>query len=171
MPTAAGTDPAPAALRIKFITDQPARARAGAETQMRNAAVSYITTGLVFLALDAIWLTLAANLIYRPHLGPILREGFALAPAAVFYLIYVAGMVLFAVRPGVMAQAPLTALLYGAALGFVAYATYDLTNQATLKVWSTTVTLADLAWGTFVTAMASAAGCYLTLKISRLLGE
>ncbi len=56
----------------------------------------------------------------------------------------------------------------GAALGFVAYATYDLTNQATLKVWSTTVTLADLAWGTFVTGVASAAGCYLTIRLSRL---
>lgn len=135
---------------------------------MRNTVIAYLTTGLVFLAIDAVWLTLTANALYRPHLGPILREGFALAPAAAFYFIYVGGMVFFAVRPGLLAGSPMTALIQGAALGFVAYATYDLTNQATLKVWSTTVTLADLAWGTFVTGVASAAGCYLTIRLSRL---
>ena len=137
---------------------------------MRTTLISYVATGLVFLALDAVYLTLAANALYKPHLGPILREGFDIRAAAAFYLIYVAGMVFFAVRPGLAAENPLTALLYGAALGFVAYATYDLTNQATLKVWSTTVTFADLAWGTIVTASSSAAGCLITQRIERLLG-
>lgn len=136
---------------------------------MRNIVTSYFATGLVFLALDAVWLTLAANAIYRPLLGPILRDGFDLGAAAAFYFIYVAGMVFFAVRPGLLAESPFTALAHGAALGFVAYATYDLTNQATLKTWSTTVTLVDLAWGSFVTAAASGIGCFLTLRIGRML--
>lgn len=138
---------------------------------MRTTAIAYLLTGLVFLALDAVWLTLSSNTLYRPLLGPILREGFALGPAAAFYLIYVGGMVFFAVRPGLLAGSPLTALIQGAALGFVAYATYDLTNQATLKVWSTTITLADLAWGTFVTAVSSGAACYLTLRLSRMFAD
>ena len=122
---------------------------------MRNIVTSYFATGLVFLALDAVWLTLAANAIYRPLLGPILRDGFDLGAAAAFYFIYVAGMVFFAVRPGLLAESPFTALVHGAALGFVAYAT--------------TVTLVDLAWGSFVTAAASGIGCFLTLRIGRML--
>ena len=80
-----------------------------------------------------------------------------MGPAIAFYLIYIAGIVLLAVAPNRDAGLVKTAVA-GAILGFVAYATYDLTNQATLKVWSTRITLIDLTWGTFVTAVSAAAG-------------
>ena len=80
-------------------------------------------------------------------------------PAAiVFYLIYAAGVVFFAVRPAVQSGNWSDALLRGAALGFLAYATYDLTNLATLRNWPVSVTLADLVWGTLLTAVAASAG-------------
>jgi len=126
-------------------------------------AVSTLATALAFLALDAVWLTMAADRLYRPHLGPLLMDRFAPAPAVAFYLIYLAGIMFLAVAPAVSSGRLTGALLRGAALGFVAYATYDLTNQATLKGWSTTVTLADLCWGTFVTSAATTVG-YLAAR-------
>ncbi len=108
----------------------------------------------VFLALDAIWLTLMAQPLYRPAIGHLMREGFDLAAAALFYLLYGTGMVSFVILPARRVQ---DALLRGALFGLVAYATYDLTNQATLKDWPWAVTMADLAWGAFVTAMACTA--------------
>jgi uncharacterized membrane protein len=107
-----------------------------------------------FLALDAVWLTLMAELLYRPAIGHLMREGFDLVPAILFYLLYGTGMVVFVILP---ARRVPQALLRGALFGLVAYGTYDLTNQATMKDWPWMVTLADLAWGTFVTAMACTA--------------
>jgi uncharacterized membrane protein len=103
----------------------------------------------VFLALDAIWLTLAADNLYRPAIGHLMREGFDGLAAALFYLLYAGAMVGFVVMPARNVRA---ALLRGACFGLVAYATYDLTNQATLRDWPWHVTLLDLAWGSFVTA-------------------
>jgi uncharacterized membrane protein len=93
-------------------------------------------------------------------------ERFALAPAVAFYLIYIAGVVVFAVSPALQSGRWTTALGYGALLGLMAYATYDLTNQATLKDWSWTVTIADLCWGTFVTAVSAAAAARITMAIT-----
>jgi uncharacterized membrane protein len=92
----------------------------------------------------------------------VLAPQFRVAPAALFYLLYLGGMIWFAVRPAlavadptaVLAGVPL-AVLNGALLGAIAYATYDLTNQATLRQWSTQVTLIDIAWGASATALAS----------------
>ena len=127
-----------------------------------QALIAYPATAAVFLVLDAAWLWTQADRLYRPALGHLMLDRFALAPAAIFYLIYVAGMVVFAVAPGLDARRWTVALGYGALLGLVAYATYDLTNQATLRDWPWRVTVADLCWGTFVTAVASAAGCRIT---------
>ncbi|MEO7056440.1 MAG: DUF2177 family protein [Caldimonas sp.] len=129
---------------------------------LKQTLIAYATTGLAFLALDAVWLTTMADRLYRPALGNLMLERFAAAPAIAFYLVYVVGMVVFAVMPGLEAQRWTTALGHGALLGFVAYATYDLTNQATLRDWPWRVTLADLCWGSFATAAAAAAGCRLT---------
>ncbi|WP_309646371.1 DUF2177 family protein, partial [Phenylobacterium sp.] len=86
-------------------------------------------------------------------------DTFRLPAAIAFYLIYIGGVLLLAILPAVREDAGWTrALLNGALLGFVAYATYDLTNQATLKVWHTSITLADIGWGTFLTASAATAG-------------
>ncbi|MDH7640508.1 DUF2177 family protein [Sphingomonas oryzagri] len=115
-------------------------------------------TGISFLALDSIWLSLAASRLYRPRLGPLLLERFDVAPAAAFYLIYLAGILIFAIAPALVTGRWTSALARGAMLGLVAYATYDLTNQATLRGWSATVTVADLCWGMCVTATAATIG-------------
>ncbi len=108
--------------------------------------------------LDSVWLITANQVVYRDNLGPILAPEFRLAPAILFYLVYLVGVVVLAVRPLSPINSLRAAALRGACLGFVAYATYDLTNQATLIVWSLKVTLPDLAWGTFLTAVAATAG-------------
>lgn len=133
---------------------------------MKTYGIAYIATAFVFLAIDAIWLTIAAQRLYRPLMGDMLVEGFRLAPAALFYLIYIAGIVVFAIVPALASDRWTTATSYGAFLGLFAYATYDLTNQATLKNWPVTVTVADLCWGTFLTAVAATAGFLITRALS-----
>ncbi len=129
---------------------------------LKPALIAYAATAVIFLALDAVWLTTMADRLYRPELGRLMLDRPEMAPAAAFYLIYVVGVVVFAVLPGLESGRWTTALGLGALLGLVAYAAYDLTNQATLRGWSWRVTLADLCWGTFVTAVAAAAGCRVT---------
>lgn len=121
---------------------------------MPHVATVFGAAAFVFLALDAVWLTLMAERLYRPAIGHLMREGFDLLPAALFYLAYLTGMTVLVVLPSADARG---ALARGALFGFVAYATYDLTNQATLRDWPWHVTLADLAWGSFVTAASAAA--------------
>jgi uncharacterized membrane protein len=124
--------------------------------------IAYIATGLVFLAVDAVWLTLAPQRLYRPLMGDMLVENFRLVPAVLFYLIYIAGIVVFAISPALATERWTTATGYGALLGFFAYATYDLTNQATLRNWPVPVTIADLCWGTLLTAFAATMGFLIT---------
>lgn len=125
--------------------------------------IAYIATGVAFLGLDAVWLSFAANRLYRPQIGGLMLDSFSVPPAALFYLVYIGGILFFAVAPALASGRWTAALLRGALLGFLAYATYDLTNQATLKGWSSTVTIADLCWGTFVTGAAASVG-FLALK-------
>jgi uncharacterized membrane protein len=133
---------------------------------LRQLAIAYPVTAVVFLALDAIWLTTMAERFYRPALGPLMGDRVVLAPAVLFYLLYLVGVVAFAVAPGLESGRWTSALAWGALLGLVAYGTYDLTNQATLRDWPWRVTLADLCWGSFVTATAAAAGCRLTMWLT-----
>ena len=116
--------------------------------------VAYGAAALAFGALDAVWLRWAGPNFYRPAIGELLADSFRMAPALVFYAAYIAAMVWFAVRPG-LAGGIGAAALNGALLGAICYATYDLTNQATMKVWPIHVTLADIAWGAFATAVAA----------------
>jgi uncharacterized membrane protein len=126
---------------------------------LKQILIAYAATAVVFLALDAIWLTTMADRLYRPAIGSLMLERFELLPAAVFYVLYIVGVLVFAVIPGLESGRWTTSLGLGAMLGLVAYATYDLTNQATLRGWSWQVAIVDLCWGTFVTAAAAAAGC------------
>jgi uncharacterized membrane protein len=128
--------------------------------------VGYAAAALVMLGLDAIWLTFTANALYRPLIGDLMLDGFRPAPAIVFYVLYIGGIVVFAVRPGLAAGRWTTALLSGALFGLFAYGTYDLTNQATLKIWSTTITLADMAWGSFLSALSGAAGYLAASRVT-----
>jgi len=125
---------------------------------MKSAMIAYVAAGAAFLVIDAVWLTIMADTLYRPLLGDKLEPRFVLAPAVAFYLIYVAGIVFFAVMPALTEGGLAKAVVNGAVLGFVAYATYDLTNHATLRDWPLTITLADMMWGTFVTAIGASAG-------------
>ena len=114
--------------------------------------VAYLGAAATFAVLDAIWLTVAGSRLYRPALAPLLADGFRLAPAIAFYVLYVAGIVIFAVAPAMRTGQWTTAALMGGLFGFFCYATYDLTNQATLKLWPLKVTLIDISWGTVLTA-------------------
>ncbi len=126
---------------------------------MIRFALAYIAAGLTFALIDAVWLTQVGPRLYRPALDQVLADDLNLPAAIAFYLIYIAGIMLLAVLPAFREGGGLVrAAANGAVLGFVAYATYDLTNQATLKAWSLKITLADIAWGTFLTACAAAAG-------------
>jgi uncharacterized membrane protein len=126
---------------------------------IKHALIAYPATAVVFLALDAAWLTTMADRLYRPALGRLVLDRFEPLPAIAFYAVYLVGVVVFAVLPGLQSGRWTTALGLGALLGFVAYATYDLTNQATLRDWPWQVTIADLCWGTLVTGVAAAVGC------------
>ena len=125
---------------------------------------AFIGSGAAMAVLDAIWLTQVGPRLYRPAIGELLADKPDMRAAVAFYLIYVCGIVFIAVSPALRDGSLLRATTMGAALGFVAYATYDLTNQATLKVWPMHVTLIDVAWGTVLTAAAAAAGHWLAAR-------
>ena len=128
---------------------------------MLKYIVAYLGAGLTFAAIDAVWLTTMANRLYRPVIGSIMADRPDMKAAVAFYLISIAGTVFLAIDPALRGGGWGRAALNGAVLGFVAYATYDLTNQATLNVWSTRLTLIDLAWGTVMT---SALGGYFAAR-------
>lgn len=118
---------------------------------------AYLAAGVVFAILDAAWLTFAGPRIYQPILGELLAPKPRLGVAVIFYLTYIAGILMLAILP-TRDEAWTRTALTGAMLGAMAYATYDLTNQATLKIWATKITLMDIGWGAFVTAAGATAG-------------
>lgn len=122
--------------------------------------VSYLTVLLVFGALDAVWLTMMGNRLYRATLGDIMLPDLRYAPALVFYFMYPIGIVIFAVAPALKAGSVQPALMYGLLFGLFAYATYDLTNYATLRNWTLQITLADLVYGSIVTAVSASAAFF-----------
>ena len=127
-------------------------------------ALGYVLTGLSFALIDSIWLRTMYTRLYQPEIGELLG-GLRLGPAIAFYLLYIGGMMWFAVGPALANGRWQTALVQGAVLGFMCYATYDLTNFATLKIWSMKVTLLDIVWGTVLTGSASLAGWAATQAI------
>lgn len=129
-------------------------------------ALAYIIVAVVFVALDGAWLSIMGPAIYKPALGDLLADKVRLAPAIVFYLLYPLGIEIFAIMPGLRSNSVGQAALYGALFGLFAYATYDLTNAATLRQWTTQITLADMAWGAVATGIAatiSAVACRAVL--------
>lgn len=125
----------------------------------------YLATLPVFFAIDLLWLGVIAKNIYRAEIGGLLRTEFNWVAAILFYLLFIAGLLFFAVRPS-LGQTWQHAALLGAAFGFITYATYDLTNLATLRGWTVSITLIDLAWGTALGAAVAIASYWL----ARLLG-
>ena len=122
---------------------------------MLPSITGYVITLVTFVAIDLTWLGIMAPRFYKPTLGDIGLAGVNLPPAIAFYLLYPLGLVIFAVEPALRSGAAGTALLYGALFGFFTYATYDLTNQATLRNWTSSLSAVDIAWGTVLGATAS----------------
>ena len=129
-----------------------------------KSVTAFIATGLGFAAVDSIWLVTMSTRLYKPEIGELMAENFRLGPAIVFYLLYIAGILIFAVQPALASGKWQTALVQGALFGFFCYMTYDMTNYATLKVWSLKVTILDLMWGTFLTGSAASIGFLATRK-------
>jgi uncharacterized membrane protein len=133
---------------------------------MKAYVVSYAAALVVFLAADMVWLGTMVGRIYRPALGDILAPTVNLPPALFFYLIYPVGLMIFAILPGLKSGSITTAAAYGALFGFFTYATYDLSNFATLRNWTFQVTIIDIVWGTLLGAMTAAVASYVAIKIA-----
>jgi uncharacterized membrane protein len=120
----------------------------------------------VFIALDAIWLGLVAKNFYRNQIGFLMKSEINWAAAVAFYLLFVGGLVLFVITPAIEKNSWVHALLFGALFGLITYATYDLSNLATLKDWPFLVTVVDLAWGTALAASVSTATYVIAGRVS-----
>ncbi|MEM9311472.1 MAG: DUF2177 family protein [Pseudomonadota bacterium] len=133
---------------------------------MSKYAIAYGLAAVLFGALDAVWLNWAGPNLYQPIIGEIMAEDINLGAAGAFYFLYLAGMVWFAIRPGLQSGRATTALANGALLGGLCYATFDLTSQAVFKVWATQITLLDIFWGAFATGTTSAIVTAATLRLT-----
>lgn len=127
---------------------------------MIKYVAAYLGAGLTFAAIDFVWLTTMTNRLYKPVIGPIMADKPDMKAAVAFYLISIAGTVFLAIAPALKDGNWTRAAINGAVLGFVAYATYDLTNQATLAVWQTKLTIIDLTWGTVLTTLSATGGYF-----------
>jgi uncharacterized membrane protein len=132
--------------------------------------VAYFIAFIVFSAIDAVWLTTMGAILYRPVLGDILILSVRLAPAITFYLMYPIGIVVFVAIPALRAGSLVSALMLGLLLGAIAYATYDLTNYATLRSWNLTITIIDIVYGAIATSAASCAAYFLMRNLPGWLG-
>ena len=118
----------------------------------------YALTSLVFFAVDLLWLGVVAKGFYQEHLGHLMRPDVIWGAALLFYSIFIAGVLVFSVLPGLEAQSLGYSITLGAFLGLVTYATFDLTCLAMLKDFPVVVVYVDLAWGIALTAGVSASG-------------
>ncbi len=135
---------------------------------LTNIIVAYLATAVAFFGLDFVWLSQVSTTFYKSRIGQLLLEQPNLGVAGIFYLFYVAGLVYFAVLPALNGGGWTTALVNGALLGLFAYGTYDMTNLATLKGWSVSVSIVDMTWGVALTATASWVGYVVTaLTVAR----
>ena len=116
----------------------------------------YLIALVVFTLIDLIWLMFISKKLYQSKIGHLMAEKPNLVAAAIFYLLFIAAMVFFVINPAVDRQSVRYALMAGAFFGLVTYATYDLTNLATLRDWPVSMTVIDLIWGTFITSTTSA---------------
>jgi uncharacterized membrane protein len=128
--------------------------------------ISYLLTTIVFFAIDMVWLGFVAKNIYRKYLGTFLSDTVNWTAAIIFYLIFIVGIFIFVINPAVKEQSVVRAVVLGAIFGLITYATYDLTNYATLKGFPLNIVFIDLAWGAVLTALVSLAGYYIVKLIS-----
>lgn len=125
----------------------------------------YLLTFLVFLAIDAVWLLFISKNLYSKEIGHLMADKALLLPALIFYLLFVVGIMVFAIMPGYEAKSLSKTLMLSALFGLMTYATYDLTNQATLKDWPLKITVIDIIWGTSLSTLTGLGGYYIAQLI------
>ena len=122
---------------------------------------AYLATTIFYLIVDYLWLGVISKDFYRNQLGDLMLDDVKIHIAALFYILYTIGLVLFAVKLALAADNYLIALGYGAFLGFLAYGTYDVTNIATLKDWPVLMSVVDVAWGTALSGISATIGYFI----------
>ncbi len=132
---------------------------------MLRYVAAYFLTLIVFFAIDFLWLGTVAKSFYRNEIGPLLLDKFNIPVAVFFYVMYIAGVIIFAVSPSLKGGSLWNVLLYGALFGFFTYATYDFTNLATLKGYTLKLAIVDTMWGTFLVGTSAVSGAWLTRQI------
>ncbi|MDT8856639.1 DUF2177 family protein [Paracoccaceae bacterium Fryx2] len=128
--------------------------------------ILYLATAVIFLALDAVMLTLFMKPLFTSHLGDAMLESPRMAAAALFYLAYVAGLIWLISLPALRAGLPIQALIGGAVLGAMAYGTYEFTSYAIMKDWHPTMVAADVTWGAVLTGFSAWAGVMVTRALT-----
>lgn len=123
-----------------------------------QSVIAYVVTLVAFLLIDLVWLGVVAKDFYRTELGPLMADPINWPPGIAFYLLFALGVVIFAVQPALASGGVMRAAWLGLMFGFFAYATYDLTNWATMKGFPWRLALVDMAWGSVLTATAAAIG-------------
>ena len=118
----------------------------------------------VFFAIDMVWLGLIAKNFYRDQIGFLMKSEINWTAAVVFYLLFIVGLVVFVITPAIEKNSWMHALLFGALFGLITYATYDLSNLATLRHWPLLVTIVDLAWGATLAASVSTITYFIVRK-------
>ena len=127
---------------------------------MTRLVIGYLLTALVFFAIDLVWLGVVARGLYRRYLGHLLGDVNWTA-AVIFYLLFIVGIFIFAITPAVNRESATHAVIMGALFGFFTYATYDLTNLATLDGWPLEIVFIDILWGVVLTASVALAGYHI----------
>ena len=134
---------------------------------IKSVIFSYLLTFIVFLMIDMLWLGLIAKNIYKKYLGEFLTDKVNWTAAFIFYILYVVGISIFAIYPAVNKGSVSNAILLGALFGFFTYATYDLTNLATLKGWPLPIVFIDIIWGSVLSALVGFSGFYIVNWLSK----
>lgn len=132
---------------------------------IKKLLICYVLTFVVFFIIDMAWLGLIAKDLYKKYLGDFLSDQVNWMAALIFYLLFVVGVFIFAILPSVEKNSLTSAILLGALFGFFTYATYDLTNLATLKNWPLNIVFIDILWGALLTGIVSTAGFYIVKYI------
>lgn len=127
---------------------------------------TYIVTLVVFFAIDILWLGFIAKDMYRNNIGHLMADKTNWIAAIIFYMIFIGGLIFFAINPALNKDSWTQALLLGSLFGFMCYATYDMTNLATLKDWSLKITIVDIMWGTFLNGLTSTVSFFIMRFIS-----
>lgn len=125
----------------------------------------FLITLPIFFAFDMLWLGLIAKNFYAKEIGFLLKNDVNWTAAIIFYLLFIIGLVVFVIQPALNKGALSHAVLYGALFGLICYATYDLTNLATVKDWPYTVTAVDLLWGTVLASSVSSISYLIASKL------